>query len=1162
MTEWRAGDVVADLYEVREVIESGALGLVYRVWHRGWNAELAVKVPRPELLDSPSHVSDFESEARTWVKLGMHANTVACAYVRRIDGIPRVFAEWVDGGSLADAVRRRRLYDGEPEHVMARILDIAIQFAWGLGHAHAAGLVHRDVKPDNVMLTRDWNTKVTDFGLAQAQHFGLTPAYCSPEQAHAATNSSEILTPATDVWSWAVSVWEMFVGEPPCRYGQTARAVFESFLSVHVAQAPGIPSLPRQLADILLRCFALDPAERPQSMGQLADGLIALYPELTGAEYPRPRPDAATLLADGLSNQALSMLDLGEPERAEAIWQQALMVDRHHPASVYNYGLHRWRCGQLTDTQLVAELEQLRASHSGEPFADHFLGLVNLERCDIALARRHLEQAVRQGSSDADIGVALTFVRNRADEDDPIVLRWENVDALALSRDGRVAIAGCIGGTVRIFDPASGHCLHTVRAPSVQYFLSVALNADGSRAMAFGVDTRIWVWDVESGRCVHSLRTGHSGAAVAWSVDGTFALTADRKGLVAVWDLVEGLCLRTLRQDYCGSSGFGESVAISADGRTACFYSGKDRRVLVSEIATGRVARSFDGYIGAAVSSDRKLVVSGIHAGAAARTTRASRIVLWELETGRLRRVLTHPENAFGNRCVADDGRLAVTAEWAGTEGVLRVWELDTGRCLRTMVSHSGSIGSIALSGDGRIALSAGFDGTVRVSRLAPAGPMAPWSYVRPRTVGELTAQADRVKSVIVEADRLIDGERWTAAAELLRGARGIPGYERNQGLLERWRQVACHGRRGALIAAWERYRLTGATSAVLGAGDRLVLTADTDRVIRVRELATGRAMRTLACNDEPGNAKMVFSTDGQYVLCTGADHVVRVWDVRTGICELSLLGHTRSVVGLAVSHDGGAIVTAGVDERVRVWDRWTGLSVLTLGCWRDPKIGVSGDGTRIIVASVDPDRSGAARGTLEIWNLYGDCLQTTSMDASLGWSSADIIVAPDGRTAFWPNGIDVQVWDLTAARRVATLSGHTQGVTAIAVSADGQLLLSASRDATIRVWDPRSGRCRLTMTGHTGGVNAVAIGGDGSLAASGSTDGAVRVWDLRTGDCVCVLDSGPHSVESVAITADGRTVLWAGNDQPVHVSELDWEYDFDVDATDSSTAEESGRNS
>ncbi|WP_273942540.1 serine/threonine-protein kinase [Kutzneria chonburiensis] len=165
---WQPGETVLGLYEVKDV-RSGGMGVVHRVRHLGWQVDLAVKTPRPEKVTTAEDRRHFEREAGTWVNLGLHPHTVNCVYVRTIDAAPRVFAEWVDGGSVADAVARGGL-------TPARILDLAVQIAWGLAHAHAAGLVHQDVKPANVMLDPDGTAKVTDFGLAKA----IQPAEDAP----------------------------------------------------------------------------------------------------------------------------------------------------------------------------------------------------------------------------------------------------------------------------------------------------------------------------------------------------------------------------------------------------------------------------------------------------------------------------------------------------------------------------------------------------------------------------------------------------------------------------------------------------------------------------------------------------------------------------------------------------------------------------------------------------------------------------------------------------------------------------------------------------------------------------------------------------------------------------------------------------------------------
>lgn len=272
--EWQVGDVILNLYEVRQIHEGGNMGMVYRVHHRGWNTDLAVKSPRSDFFQTGHQKENFSQECETWINLGLHPHIVSCYYVRALGGIPRVFAEYVEGGSLKDWIDSRKLYAGGPEPALQRMLDIAIQFAWGLNyaHEHEQKLIHQDVKPANVMLTLEGVAKVTDFGLAKARAAagesfvagagrsilvssgGMTPAYCSPEQA-----SREPLSRRTDIWSWGLSVLEMFAGEMFWSAGQAAAEALE-FYAEQGPSDPAIPPMPKVVVTLLRTCFHKSPA--------------------------------------------------------------------------------------------------------------------------------------------------------------------------------------------------------------------------------------------------------------------------------------------------------------------------------------------------------------------------------------------------------------------------------------------------------------------------------------------------------------------------------------------------------------------------------------------------------------------------------------------------------------------------------------------------------------------------------------------------------------------------------------------------------------------------------------------------------------------------------------------------------------------------------------
>lgn len=309
---WTAGHVFLEDFVVERELGAGGMGKVYLLQSRTTGERFAVK---KTLTLSPENQQNFLAELQTWIDLPAHPHLTACRFFRTIGSEIAIFAEYVDGGSLAEWIQDRKLTR------LDQILDVAIQFAWGVHAAHELGLIHQDIKPANVLMTSEGIAKVTDFGLARARASageptiggleqsilvssgGFTPAYCSPEQADAAEQRKAGVAPErltrltrrTDIWSWAVSVLEMFAGEPPCRHagGQIADAVFEAFLETG-SDEPQLPTVPAGVADVLRKCLRRDPAERWPTMAEAADALAHAYRKTAGQEYPRKAPPVPT----------------------------------------------------------------------------------------------------------------------------------------------------------------------------------------------------------------------------------------------------------------------------------------------------------------------------------------------------------------------------------------------------------------------------------------------------------------------------------------------------------------------------------------------------------------------------------------------------------------------------------------------------------------------------------------------------------------------------------------------------------------------------------------------------------------------------------------------------------------------------------------------------
>jgi serine/threonine protein kinase len=216
---WQPGDVVLGGYRVERLLGSGGMGSVHLLVNPLTGARFAVK---RALQRDEEHQFRLLRELLTWADLPPHPNLLPFRFFRTDGNEVFLFTDYAEGGSLADGIRQGRLTRLE------QVLDVAIQFAWGLHVGHEHGLVHQDVKPSNALLTADGRVMVGDFGLSRSRaiveegdeppvslcvsHGGMTFAYCSPEQ-----HAKQPLKRQTDVWSWGLSVLEMFTGELPGR---------------------------------------------------------------------------------------------------------------------------------------------------------------------------------------------------------------------------------------------------------------------------------------------------------------------------------------------------------------------------------------------------------------------------------------------------------------------------------------------------------------------------------------------------------------------------------------------------------------------------------------------------------------------------------------------------------------------------------------------------------------------------------------------------------------------------------------------------------------------------------------------------------------------------------------------------------------------------------
>jgi WD40 repeat protein/predicted Ser/Thr protein kinase/type II secretory pathway pseudopilin PulG len=963
-------------YRVLRLLGEGGMGTVYEAEQDNPRRTVALKVIRAGLT-SDFLLQRFAREAQILGRL-QHPG-IAHVYDAGVaeNGQPYFAMELIAGVPLDRYAREQALDAPGRLELVARVCD-AVQ------HAHERGVIHRDLKPGNVLVEASGQPRVLDFGVARAADLGLTAGggrteagqllgtlrYMSPEQA---SGDPSAIDPRGDVYALGVILYELLAHRPP--YSLDGLPLPEAVRVIR-EQEPA-------------RLGALEP--------RLRGDVETIAARAVEKEPQRRYPSAAELAAD--IRRHLSH----EPIRARppsAIYRLRKFTRRHKALVGAALGV----MAALAAGTVVSVLYAVRADRNARQ-ARHQTYLARLAAAtaalshhDVADAARQLEAApqelrgwewrhlharlddsaavlpaghlLRRGPSGFHVAVFTPDALVLSDEEGKRISStprpappggWPVIHS---ADDATWLVAEIVdrpGGVIRLLESTDRERL--LRLPPGHSAIGLQFSPDGKRlavlqedrsisicdvsacretaylvrdrsnyhAMAFSDDGRrlavaadssvVSVWDPDTGRVVVGLRT-HTPkvTAVALHPRGERLLTASPEGTVHQWDLRTG---REVEPPYDRHEGQVKALAYSPDGLRVA-SSGQDRSVRLWRAEGRRYEAVLHGHtrsvVGLAFSRDGRRLASWQDDGVAR---------LWDTGPDATLPVLRGHTSYVYPVAYTPDGRRIASGSWDGT---VRLWDAATGQSVATPLPQGGFVRALALSPDGKrlVAMGDGTDG-LRVWDVASGGRMATYTTAD----NALWAVAYRPGGGHVAV--LGSGH----VIEVLDAATGQRLTTADAGRLEPWaaRRALAYSPDGRLLAGpyegnrvglWEAetYRLVGTLtghegtvlSVAFNADGSRLVSAGADSLIKVWDVGSKDCLLTLQGHADEVFAAVFHPTESR-IASGGSDRLVRLWDAVTGEELVRLPGHSDYVFSLAFSPDGKTLVSSSGDSTLRLWD-------------------------------------------------------------------------------------------------------------------------------------------------------------------------------------------------------------------------------------------------
>ncbi len=878
------------------------------------------------------------------------------------------------------------------------VARIGVQVAEALEYANRQGILHRDVKPSNLLLDNHGNVWVADFGLAKTAeaddltHTGDilgTIRYMAPERFSGHCDAR------SDVYSLGLTLYEL-VALRPAYEAADRHTLMDRVLHEEPERLKKLaPNVPRDLETIIAKATARDPAARYTTAAALAEDL---------KRYVEDRPIRARRVS---AAERFARWCKRNPVVAGSIGVAATALVAVAVLAL----IHANRQAEATRriTGLASDLEErgkaletsLALSNSRLARLDLERGRASFEKGQIGVGMLWTVESLwmaTEAKDEAGKHVALANLsawRCHLVELKEVLSHADMVYSVAFSPDGKMIATGSWDNSARLWDAATGRPLGQPLEHSGHVF-GVAFSPDGKTIVTASGDKTARLWDVVTCR-PRGQPLSHGGEAwtPAFSPDGKIVVTSSNDKTVRFWDAATG---RLLGQPTV-HSGYVYAVAFSPDGRTI-LTGGSDNTARLWDVTTRRPLGpplEHSGWVRcAAFSPNGKTILTGSWD----KTARQ-----WDAATGRPIGPPLEHSGRVDAVAFSPDGKTILTG---CDDNTAQRWDAATGQRLGRALEHQGSVVAVAFSPDGRRILTGSRDGTARL-----------WDGEVGQPIGRLLDYGSPVWSVAFSRN----------GRTILTGSR--------DGQVRLW-DVASGHRIGLTVEVE-----SSINAIALSPDGTTILTASMNRT-RLWDVATGLPLGQPMEHSDYYVNSVAFSPDGKTILTGCSDTAARLWDAATGQPLGQPLKHKDWVRAVAFSPDGKTILTGSHDNTARLWDASTGNPIgqpLPHSGWV-VSMAFSPDGKTVLTGSSDKT---ARRWDAATGRPIGPVLANSSSVLSVAFS-------PDGRTII--TGCQDQTarrWDAATGQPIGPpmLNSGSQ----VAFSPDDRLLLT-SDSSTARLWE------------------------------------------------------------------------------------------------------------